>query len=195
MLYRYNKKNLQFEKITKMHDNKTLIMVIIITFLITTLACIFSYWYGISKGLKYPTPFEKELIVLESQVDTFSRKKLIIMLQDLNVKHPHIVLAQSILETGNFKSTIFRENHNLFGMKEARQRVKTAKGTQLNHAYYDSWKESVYDYAFYQCRYLGRIDSEEEYFKALDASYAEAKHYSGTLKKIIERENLKELFK
>jgi hypothetical protein len=79
-------------------------------------------------------------------------------------------------------------------MKEARRRVKTAKGTQLNHAYYDNWKESVYDYAFYQCRYMGRIDTETEYYQALDASYAEAGQYSLNLKRIIERENLRSLF-
>jgi hypothetical protein len=195
MLYKYNKKDLQFTKITNMHDNKTLIMVIIITFLITILACIFSYWSGVSKGLSNPVPFEKELVMLKTQPDTFSREKLITMLTDLNIKHPHIVMAQSILETGNFKSTIFKQNNNLFGMKEARGRVKTALGTQLNHAYYDSWKESVYDYAFYQCRYLGRISDEDEYFKALDASYAEAENYSQSLKNIIEKQNLKNEFK
>lgn len=195
MLYRYDKKNLQFTKITNMHDSKTLIMVIVITFLITILACIFSYWTGVTKGLRHPIPFEKELIVLEDKIDTFSRDELIIMLKNLNIKHPHIVLAQSILETGNFKSTIFKQNNNLFGMKEARQRVKTAKGTQLNHAYYDNWKESVYDYAFYQCRYLGRITDEEEYYKALDASYAEADHYSQALKRIVKKQNLKQIFK
>ena len=195
MLYKYNKKDLQFTKITNMHDNKTLIMVIIITFLITILACIFSYWSGVSKGLSNPIPFEKELVMLETRADTFSREKLITMLTDLNIKHPHIVLAQSILETTNFKSTIFKQNNNLFGMKEARVRVKTAKGTQLNHAYYDSWKESIYDYAFYQCRYLGRITNEEEYYNALDASYAEADHYSQALKHIVKNQNLKNEFK
>jgi hypothetical protein len=55
--------------------------------------------------------------------------------------------------------------------------------------------ESVYDYAFYQCRYLGGVRNEKEYFAALDASYAEANYYSGTLKQIIKKENLKEIFK
>jgi hypothetical protein len=42
-------------------------------------------------------------------------------------------------------------------MKQARIRVNTAKGTNLNHAYYDTWMESLYDYAFYQCRYMSNI--------------------------------------
>ena len=52
-------------------------------------------------------------------------------------------------------------------MKEAYVRVHTARGTQYGHAYYEDWEESVYDYAFYQCRYLGAIRTEDEYFNYL----------------------------
>ena len=117
------------------------------------------------------------------------------MIKELGIKYPHIVLAQSIVETGHWTSHIFKENNNLFGMKQARSRIRTAKGTQLNHAYYNSWQESVYDYAFYQARYMSRITSEHEYYKALDATYAEVGNtYSVALKKVIEKEKLKELF-
>ena len=141
--------------------------------------------------------FEKELVVLnlEKERNRFTEEKLIQMLQDLNVKFPHIALAQAKLETGNFKSAVFKENNNLFGMKEARVRVNTAKGTSLNHAYYDNWQESVYDYAFYQCRYMSNAGSESEYFRALDGSYAKVDgSYSKALKKIIETDNLKSKF-
>ena len=186
MFYKYNKKELKFEKCSKG---------LVIIFVVSLLSCVFSYIVGINCGLSNPTPFEKELVVLDTKEKPFSQEELITMLKDLNVRYPHIVLAQSILETGHYSSTIFKTNHNLFGMKEARRRVKTAKGTQLNHAYYENWKESVYDYAFYQCRYMGRIDSEDEYYQALDASYAEANQYSTLLKQIVERENLHSLFK
>jgi len=117
------------------------------------------------------------------------------MLTDLNVDYPHIVMAQSILETGHFKSDIFLENHNLFGMKQARRRITTAEGTNRNHAYYNHWRESVYDYAFYQCRYLSKLDSEEDYFEYLGASYAEAKNYVKMLKQVIKKNDLEKLFK
>jgi hypothetical protein len=81
-------------------------------------------------------------------------------------------------------------------MREAKVRINTAKGTQYNHAYYDSWKESVYDYAFYSCRYMSNIKTEEGYFIALDGSYAEVgNNYSKSLKEIIERKKLREIFK
>ena len=185
MFYNYNRRELKFER-----SPKTLLII----FLVSLIACFITYVIGLNRGLSTPTEFEKELLVLDADEHPFSQDELVVMLTDLNVKYPHIVLAQAILETGHYSSTIFKTNHNLFGMKEARSRVKTAKGTQLNHAYYDNWRESVYDYAFYQCRYMGRIDSEEEYFQALDASYAEAGDYITLLKQIIERENLKDLF-
>ena len=133
-------------------------------------------------------------MIIIKEADPFSKESLVEMFNDLNVKYPHIVLAQSIVETGHWKSTIFLENHNLFGMKEAKMRITTAGGTQYNHAYYSHWRESVYDYAFYQCRYLSKINSEEEYFQYLSASYAEAPDYVNVLKATIEKENLKALF-
>jgi flagellum-specific peptidoglycan hydrolase FlgJ len=103
-------------------------------------------------------------------------------------------MAQSMIETGKWKSNIFKENHNLFGMKEAKQRVTTAGGTQNNHAFYQSWRESVYDYAFYQCRYLATINTEAEYYQYLSNSYASDKRYVEVLKKTIETNNLKQYF-
>lgn len=191
MFYKYNEKQLKFERCDKFIVK--VVTVIILIILVTSLS---SYTLG-----KFTA--EDRFIELESPVyvidkdnpnHDFNRDALVEMIKELGIKYPEIVLAQSILETGHWTSTIFEENHNLFGMKQARSRIRTAKGTQLNHAYYDNWKESVYDYAFYQCRYLSKINSEEEYFAALDATYAEATDYSETLKNIIEKEDLKTLF-
>ena len=149
--------------------------------------------------LKFKTldSFEKEVMILnlEREKNRFSEAKLIELIKNLNIKHPHIVLAQAKLESGNYKSKIFKQNHNLFGMRQAQVRVNTAKGTSLNHAYYENWRESVYDYAFYQCRYLSDARTEQEYFAALDASYAEASKYSEVLRGIVKRENLQQIFK
>jgi hypothetical protein len=139
-------------------------------------------------------PVETELLVLEAEDDQFSQDALVEEIKKLNIRFPHIVLAQSILETGYWESRIYQENHNLFGMKQARARATTANGTQLGHAYYDDWKESVTDYALYQAAYLNKIRKENQYLRYLDKNYAEAKDYDKKLEAIIERENLKELF-
>jgi flagellum-specific peptidoglycan hydrolase FlgJ len=103
-------------------------------------------------------------------------------------------MAQSIIETGHWTSNIFKKNNNLFGMKQAYRRVNTAKGTQHNHAFYESWEESVYDYAFYQCRYLSGITNEDDYFQYLSKSYAEDPNYIKRLKDVIEKEQLHKKF-
>lgn len=140
--------------------------------------------------------FESDISVINinDTLNDFSEDKLIDMLISLNIKFPHIVLAQAKLESGNYSSKIFKENHNLFGMKEARVRIHTSKGTQFNHAYYSHWKESVYDYAFYQCRYLSTLHTEKEYYSYLSKSYAEANNYVDILKSMVIKENLKEKF-
>jgi hypothetical protein len=169
---------------------------VIITTAITStiLSSIFLY-IGYNLGSDVLTGLsEEEKLVIIQEHNQFSEEKLIEKLIELNVKFPYIVFAQSKLETGNFTSKIFRENSNLFGMREAKQRITTARGTENNHAYYASWGESVYDYAFYQCRYLSNIQTEEQYFQYLGQSYAENPNYVSILKDMIVKENLKARF-
>ena len=185
MFYIYDKKQLIHKRISiaKMAG-------IVLTAISVTSAI--SYYTGRKDSVKGLT--EYETVMLLKQSDEFSKEKLAQMLKDLNVKHPHIVMAQSMIETGRWKSQIFLENHNLFGMKEARQRITTAGGTQSNHAFYNHWRESVYDYAFYQSSYLRSVRSEADYFQYLGASYAEDPNYVNAVKQMIEREGLRKLF-
>lgn len=188
-LFSYNKNSLEYNKVKVLPYMLLFIILILLT-----------YMYGFLEGREDKiiklTPQEKELILINVQDTslTFSEEKLISLINELNIKFPHIVLAQAKVESGNYTSKIFRENHNLFGMKEARVRIHTAQGTQFNHAYYNIWRESVYDYAFYQCRYLSNINTEDEYLSYLGQSYAEATNYVSILKTMIKREKLKEKF-
>ena len=168
---------------------------VFLVFVILTTISFLSYTYGRLTKIENLTEYEKELLVIDLQRDEFSEEKLIELLIKLKVKFPHIVLAQARLETGKYKSKIFRENHNLFGMKEASRRINTAVGTQYNHAYYEHWRESVYDYAFYQCRYFGSVSSESQYISSLGQSYAEDPNYVQKLKNEISKNNLKKYFK
>lgn len=64
-----------------------------------------------------------------------------------NIKYPKIVLAQAILETGWFKSSVCRSKHNLFGLTNPR----TGSYYEFNH-----WTESVRAYyTKVQYRYKG----------------------------------------
>jgi flagellum-specific peptidoglycan hydrolase FlgJ len=103
-------------------------------------------------------------------------------------------LAQAKLESGHFKSTIFLENNNMFGMREAKLRANLAKGTNRAHAYYDSWQDCVLDYALYYSTYLYKIKTEGEYFEYLRQNYAEDPTYVQRLKQIIKKQELKSKF-
>jgi hypothetical protein len=164
------------------------------TVMSTITSSIFLYsGYKLGKNALISLSEEEKLVIIQEH-NQFSEDRLIEKLKELNVKFPYIVFAQSKLETGNFTSKIFRENSNCFGMREAKQRITTAQGTENNHAYYASWGESVYDYAFYQCRYLSGINTEEQYFQYLSQSYAENPSYVSILKDMIVKENLKAKF-
>jgi flagellum-specific peptidoglycan hydrolase FlgJ len=138
------------------------------------------------------TPEEKLIIIRE--YNGFTKEALEDKIKSLNFKFPYIILAQSIQETGNYKSTIFRENNNLFGMKEAVLRTNLAKGTNRGHAYYDTWQDSLIDYALYSATYLSDIKTEGEYFEYLRQNYAEDKSYVTRLKALIKKNDLKSKF-
>ena len=186
MLYRYCKHSLSFNKV----PFKRYVGILLALFCLNAISNFYFYTKGVNKKLEELTNAEK--IILIQEEDTFSEYKLIEMMGDLNIKYPWIPLAQSMVETGHFKSDIFIENHNLFGMKQARRRVTTAEGTNRGHAYYSTWRESVYDYAFYQSRYLGKISDEDSYYQYIAASYAEDTSYVTKLKQVINKYKLKE---
>ena len=165
--------------------------------ILASIGCIgFGSGYFLSSGehkIKFLTEEEKLIIIQEH--NQFSESKLIEKIKELNIKFPHIVLAQAKLETGNFTSKVFREGNNLFGMREAKQRITTALGTENNHAFYETWIESVLDYSFYQCKYLSNINTEEQYFQYLEQSYAEDTTYVSKLKHLVKKENGREIRK
>jgi uncharacterized FlgJ-related protein len=188
MYYKFNKDTLRFEKInlTSKLIQPLFIVIGIVVFL----------------GLKLvPSPTttletcSKEKLIILEEYNRFSEEKLIQEIKNLNFKYPHIVLAKSRVETGNFTSSIFKENNNLFGMKQASVRLNTAEGTSRDHAYYNNWYQSLQDYALYYATYLHRISSEEMMYNYLNQHYAENPNYIIDLKNMVEQNNLKEKFK
>ena len=183
MLYTYDKKNLQFKKL----DRKKALM------LIGGIFAILAFSTSITPGIR--TSKETITIVEHDTVYTqkFSEENLIRYMKELNIKYPHIVLAQARIESGTYTSNIFKENHNIFGMKKAYQRATTAIGRNRGHAQYDHWTHSVIDYALWQNKYLSRAKNEAEYYQYLGKHYAEAGHYIAALKAKVKKEGLEDL--
>lgn len=190
MLYTYDINRLKFNRVSLIQYVLYLAIPLI---LISALSFLYGYTVRLELNLKNMSDVEKILLI--EDIDPFSEDAMIDVLLGLGVKFPYIPYAQSKLETGDWKSNLFIENHNLFGMKAATRRVSTAKGSNKGHAYYDNWRESIYDYAFYQSRYLGTIKTEADYFQYLSASYAEDVEYVSKLKKLIDDGGIREKFK
>lgn len=96
-------------------------------------------------------------------------------LQYYEIKYPKIVLAQSVLETGHYRSKLCRENNNLFGL------YNSAKKEYFKFSH---WSESVEAYKKYvQYKY-----KEGDYYNFLDSiGYASDSLYISKVKNIVKR--------
>jgi len=189
-MYKLNQHSLEFVKVNKF---KFFSKIGIVTISMALLSSVVTFIWTKTHIVETMTEYEKVLLVEE--VNKFSEEKFVKKLEELEFKYPHIVMAQAILETGNFKSPVFQENHNLFGMKEATSRLNLAKGTENGHASYNNWEDSVMDYALWCSTYANKANSEDEYFQILNSlGYAEDKTYEMKLKEIISNYDLKNRF-
>lgn len=195
-LHYWDKKKLQFVSINKTNVIRGAIFILgfsVITSVIT-------YKYGFNVGKKSEI-IEKDVVLLymDSENNSFSRRNFYEYLKEVNVKFPELVFAQAIKESG-LKSPLFKGNHNPFGMKEANKRPNMQNGSQDGHAYYDTWKHSVIDYAMYQS-YVGlsKVKTEGEYLQYLkemnyfDVDYPGNVNYLNDLKHI--RDNIENYLK
>jgi hypothetical protein len=183
MIYKFNKNSLNFEKTSRF---KLLARPIIITALITSI-------FGYTAKQEVGIPEEQKLIVLK-EVNKFSEERLVDEIAGLNFRFPHIVLAQAKLESNNFRSYLFKENNNMFGMKLASSRLTIANGEEHGYASYESWSESLMDYALYYSSYLRNVKTEREYYQFLSKFYAEDVEYVSKIQNLIKNEQLKSKF-
>lgn len=131
-----------------------------------------------------PPEIKVEHIVNEEQPDFFSKSPqegLMEALEYYDVKHPKIVQAQAILETGNFTSEGCLVNNNLFGLYDSkRQRYYS----------FDHWISSVEAYvSMIQYKYKGDNNKPpNHYYKFLqDIGYAKDPHYINKVKEIVKQ--------
>jgi uncharacterized FlgJ-related protein len=116
---------------------------------------------------------------IQSGNDDFSEAALLAYMKKLKIKYPETVLSQARLETGNFQSDIFKENHNLFGMKLPETRPTFAVGVNRGHAQYRNWRESVIDYALLQSYIIARLPeiNNKEYRNYIQKFYSTTSDY------------------
>lgn len=132
-------------------------------------------------------PHNKDVLTCYAWVEQQSKmpvtdKTALCFMQQIGIEHPHIVLAQMKLESGNYTSKLALENNNYFGMKQPRKRETTSIGEKNGYASYKSWVHSVLDYALWQKEYARSL-TEVEYLDSL-TTYAEDSSYRSKVQQI-----------
>jgi uncharacterized FlgJ-related protein len=157
---------------------------------VLVLACIVMFTVS-----AYKTPKTEEIKVIEVQTkyvkvnsdNEFTEDKLYTFIESLNIRFPHIVMAQAVIETGSFTSKMFKAHNNLFGMKCPKSRPTTNVGKGGSYAKFENWKQSVIDYALFQAAYMSKIRTEADYFSYISRNYAQDSTYIEKVKKIANR--------
>jgi flagellum-specific peptidoglycan hydrolase FlgJ len=133
--------------------------------------------HTIKKGIKQTLNISKKQVSFKTQVFAY--------IKSLNIKHPKVVYAQAILESNSFKSKNFKTKNNIFGMRKALSRPSTNINYTSSYAVYNSWEESVIDYALFQTSFTRSLKTQEAYLDYLQKNYATSKNYKRELLKII----------
>ena len=140
-------------------------------------------------------PEEAELDRLkEAYFETlpFSESTLIRYLHFKDAKSIEIVLKQAKLESGHFKSDLFKQCNNLFGMNLPKVRRTTAIGFRMGDvgkryqkAMYKNWKQSVDDYLILVNEYHANKDKTDYYSFLVEIGFCElGSEYINLLKTI-----------
>jgi len=184
-LYVFDKSSLSYQRVSFL---KVFSIPIIVLFL---LGSFFGATTADPTVIEKLTEVEKLIVINEST--KFTKERLQVEIGNFNFKFPEIVYAQAIIETGNFTSVIFKESHNMFGMKLAKLRPTTAVGESRGHAEYYNWIDSLHDYGIYYAKYLMDLN-EEEYYAFLSKYYAEDPNYVKKVRRLAEKYKKQKLF-
>jgi hypothetical protein len=154
MLYKFDKKTLTYRKVSWTNGSYYILLLIVIFFMSFNISA------TVDKKITEHKVEDKIMIILAEQ-NKFTSEKLIAKIKEMHFQFPYIIYAQALIETDHFKSRIFLENNNLFGMKEASKRINVSKGSQYNHAFYNNWSDSLLDYGFYYATYLSKLSAQQ----------------------------------
>lgn len=136
-----------------------------------------------SKTVEYEV--EPQFVEIYTGEEPFDFKQFKEFVIECGIRFPDIVLAQAIKEA-NFKSDIWKENNNPFGLKCAKSRNTTSIGENRNHAKFANWRMAVLDYALMQAVFARKVKTRKQYFEYLK-NYAEDENYEKGIKKILKQ--------
>lgn len=120
---------------------------------------------------------QEEMVLLPEHpfylLDEVNEEVLYNTLKHYDFPNPAIITAQAVLESGNFKSKLCKDNNNLFGLYNSRT---------MSYFKFDSWISCVFVYKQF---ILSKYNPEEDYYKFLDRiGYAEDSLYESKVKEL-----------
>ena len=127
---------------------------------------------------KKALPEVQEIIILHENYDDFFKDEeatainMLIACEYFGIKYPKIVTAQAILESGNFKSNVFRKYNNPFGLYNSHKK---------DYYKFNHWTEAIVAYQnLIEYKYKGG-----DYYSFLDSiGYATDTSYIKKVKAI-----------
>lgn len=127
---------------------------------------------GIASGTTTNKTEVTDTVYVNLDTLSFSEENLKKVIAANDIWYPEIVFNQAKLESGNFKSDIFKENNNLFGFRV----FGSWKGKEMafknrGHLVFTHWTKSVEHYKMWQkknynkktyLQFLGRVGYAED---------------------------------
>lgn len=146
--------------------------------IILMISIVFGFATGYSlRHLIHFNQKQEEMVLLPEHpfylLDEVNEEVLYNTLKHYDFPNPAIITAQAVLESGNFKSKLCKDNNNLFGLYNSRT---------MSYFKFDSWISCVFAYKQF---ILSKYNPEEDYYKFLDRiGYAEDSLYESKVKEL-----------
>lgn len=145
--------------------------------IILMISIVFGFATGYSLHLIHFNQKQEEMVLLPEHpfylLDEVNEEVLYNTLKHYDFPNPAIITAQAVLESGNFKSKLCKDNNNLFGLYNSRT---------MSYFKFDSWISCVFAYKQF---ILSKYNPEEDYYKFLDRiGYAEDSLYESKVKEL-----------
>ena len=140
------------------------------------IGCLYQKHFG-SLPVKEITVIEKDTTVVSkkdtvyAKIPSLNSKSVLAELKKQNVPHAHIVLAQSKLETGGYKSKLCKTHNNIFGLRKGNSYRK-----------YNNYVECIADY---KKRISSKYKGGDYYVFLRRLGYAEDPNYTQKLKDMV----------
>lgn len=142
----------------------------------------------VKSQIKFPTQqeFIEQSLECDTTIEVFTEHALLSYMDELGMKYVNFVMGQAKHESAHFKSDLFRNNNNLFGMVKAEKRITTAIGKRKGYALYPNWKASVLDYYYMQQQISVKHNTKKKYYAYIFKNYAKDPSYRKKMQKYIE---------